>query len=105
MKIIENIKNVFQNWSKNGIPVPFAHNPVKDSPSVTLLFFYFGFILSFCIILVSSIMLIIKGDYLSATLMPTLLMFSGFIFYRLRRLDSIKIDLDDKSINMEGGSD
>ena len=84
---------------------PFVHDPVKKSPSVTLLFFYISFGLAALSVGSSSAMLILKGEYLSATFMPVLMMYSGFIFYRLRRLDSIKINLEEKSIDLEGNGE
>lgn len=105
MKIWENIKKTWHIWGTEGMKWPFAYDPVKQKPSVTLLFFYISFCLAASAVSVSSIMLVLKGDYLIATFMPMLMMYSGFIFYRLRRLDSVKINLAEKSIDLDGGSD
>jgi hypothetical protein len=79
-----------------------AHDSVTDKPSVTLLIFYTGLILS----TISIALLHQDPDkYLSATLVTLLFLSLGFVFYRLRNLDKVKLDLDDKSIELEGGRD
>lgn len=92
--------NAIQRWCKRGLYLPFAHDPQRGEPSVTLLFFYVTFVLAIIAVTTSSVMQILKGDYLSATIMPTMLLMMGFIFYRLRTLDQVKIDLDDKQIEL-----
>lgn len=96
MKVIDK----FRKWSREGMAWPFVHDPTTKQPSVTLMFFYISFVVAVSYIAVSSGMLIAKGDYLSATLMPTMLLLLGFVFYRLRQLDKVKIDLDDKEIEL-----
>lgn len=103
--MLNNLKIILSKWCTDGMKFPFLHDPVKNAPSVTLLFFYLSYLLAFCVVLASSTLSLINEDYLTATFMPILMMFSGFIFYRLRRLDSVKIDLDDKSIDLKGGSE
>lgn len=105
MAFLKKISDTWDKWGKDGMLWPFVHDPVKGKPSVTLLFFYISFCLAAGSVLVSSVMLLISQKYLAATMMPMLMMYSGFIFYRLRRLDSVKIDLDDKSVELDGGSD
>jgi len=101
----DKIKTTWSRWSTKGMSWPFVHDPVKSKPSVTLLFFYITFCITACTIIGSSTMLIIKGQYLQATIMPMLSWFSAFVFYRLRRLDSVKINLNEKSVELEGGKD
>ena len=105
MEFLKNLLMIWEKWGTEGMKWPFVHDPVRQQPSVTLLFFYISFFLASSAVFTSSIMLILKGDYLIATFMPMIMMYSGFIFYRLRRLDSVKIDLENKSINLEGKSD
>jgi len=95
----------WEKWCKKGMNWPFVHDPVRGKPSVTLMMFYIGFFTAFLTIMVSSVMMTIKGDYMTATIMPTMLMFSTFIFYRLRRLDGVKINLSEKSLDLSGSSD
>jgi hypothetical protein len=91
-----------EDSSKNGIYLPFVHDPVKEKPSVTLLFFYISFCLAAIFVSISSVMLIIDKSYVLAAAYPVVMMYSGFIFYRLRRLDSVKINLEEKSIDFDG---
>ncbi len=97
--------NAIARWNKRGIYLPFVHDPQRNEPSVTLMFFYLTFILSMIFVSASSIILLIKNEPINATLMPTLLMLLGFVFYRLRNLDKIKIDLDDKEIELSSTDD
>lgn len=101
--MLEKLVKVWEKWSKEGMQWPFVHDPVKNKPSVTLLFFYIAFCISTGTTIASSTLMLIKGEYFTATIMPMLTWFTAFVFYRLRRLDSVKIDLDDKSISLEGG--
>lgn len=105
MSTWDKIKATWSRWSTKGMEWPFVHDPVKGKPSVTLLFFYLTFCVTISAIATSSIMLIINGDYLQATIMPMLAWFSSFVFYRLRRLDSVKINLEEKSVELDGGDD
>lgn len=103
MSFWESIKSTWASWSHKGMAWPFVHDPVKNKPSVTLLFFYISFCVVTTTIIGSSTMLIIKGQYLQATFMPLLLWVLGFVFYRLRRLDSVKINLQEQSLELDGG--
>lgn len=102
---MDEIKQKLKEWSKRGMHWPFVHDPTSEQPSVTLMFFYISFVIAALIVGASSIASLIKGDYLTATFMPITMYVLGFVFYRLRRLDSFKIDLDDKSIELDGGED
>lgn len=84
---------------------PFVHDPVKDKPSITLLFFYVTFIIVSIITTLSSSMMLIKGQYLEATFMPLFLWILGFVFYRLRKLDNIKINLQERSLELDSGEE
>lgn len=100
--MLKRIKDLIIKSNRIGLPVPLAHDSVSDKPSVTLLIFYTGLILS----IISITLLHIEPDrYLSATLVTLLFLSMGFVFYRLRNLDKIKFDLDDKSIELEGRGD
>lgn len=78
-----------------------AHDSRSGKPSVTLLIFYSGLILSIISIVVLHMD---PSKYLSASLVTLLFLGMGFVFYRMRNLDKVKIDLDDKSIEL-GGED
>jgi hypothetical protein len=95
----------WEKWCKQGMHWPFVHDPVRKKPSVTLMFFYLGFFTAFGSVSVSSIILLISKEYMKATIMPMMLLYSCFIFYRLRRLDSVKINLEEKSLDLSGSSE
>lgn len=97
-KILAKIKE----WSETGMKWPFVHDPTSKSPSVTLMFFYISFFMAALFVGLSSGMQVAKGDYLMAIVGPIFMYVLGFVFYRLRKLDSFKIDLDDKSIELDG---
>lgn len=103
--MLKKLSNAWHKWSEEGMRWPFVHDPVKGKPSVTLLFFYLAFTIAILTVSSSSTMMIIKGQYLQATFMPLLMWFSAFVFYRLRRLDSVKINLQEQSVEIEGGED
>lgn len=93
--MLDNLKTAL----KEGFSVPLAKD--GDTPSATLTFAYVSFIVAIC----SEIYFIFKGDPLAAT--STAIIFWGLavVFYRLRKLDHVKFDLDDKEIELSGHDD
>jgi hypothetical protein len=100
-----NIKETLRRWCHEGMYLPFVHDPVNGTPSVTLMFFYASFVMAVTAVSVSSTMLLLKGEYLQATAMPTFLCAMGFVFYRLRQLDKVKIDFNDQEIELSSSSE
>lgn len=94
----------WEKWVKRGMYWPFVHDPVKGKPSVTLMFFYLGFFCAFTSVCASSILMMVGGDYIKSTIMPMIVLFSTFVFYRMRRLDSVKINLQEKSLNLSSSN-
>lgn len=74
---------------------PFATDKANNKPSVTLLFAYVSFILAVSIIIYLTVKDVIAGS--AGALM---LFFGCLLMYRLRRLDSFSVDIDDKSISV-----
>lgn len=97
-------KEFWTSLTVTGMYLPFAQDPVKQKPSVTLLFFYIGNATASLATIVSSTILIVKEQYLLATVSPMMLYVLGFVFYRLRNLDHVKIDLDDQSIELDASN-
>lgn len=88
-------------WKKlctEGIHLPFAFDPESNQPSVTLGFFWIVSALA----IISLILLHLKLVAITATLTTVLFVLIGFIMYRLRKLDKVKIDVDDQSIELDG---
>lgn len=96
--MLEKIKEIIKNASEVGIKLPFAHDPVQNKPSVTLMFVYLTFLMAS----VSTIALNFTESTLTAALVGICFWALAFIFYRLRRLDKVNIDLDNRSISLEG---
>lgn len=91
------VKELLKRWSESGIRLPFAYDPESDKPSVTLMFFWITSFLS----VVSLVLLHLKLIEYKATLMSLGFVLTAFIMYRLRKLDKVKIDLDNQSIELE----
>lgn len=80
--------------------LPAAYDKVQDGPSVTLLFSH----LSFCLTFTAIIFLLIK-DITIGTITAMIFWVIATVFYLIRRLKTFKADLDDRSIEFDGGED
>lgn len=102
MKVIEKIKDLFKYSSEKGMPLPLAYDASSDGPSITLLIFYIAMIMT-----VGSLTAFhfLPDKLLQPCLLTLLFLGLSFVFYRMRNLDKVKFDLDDKSIELEGGDD
>lgn len=78
----------------------FFIDPLTDKPSLTLTFLVVSFSIACLVNIASSVLLMIKGDYYTATVAPGLATLAGYVFYRLRQLDKIKIDFKGRSIEL-----
>lgn len=95
--MLDKIKKYANLANKHGLPLPMAHDSVTGLPSVTLLAFYLGILLS-----VGSLIAYHLNDALLGPVSMTLLFFGmTFVFYKMRGLDKFKVDLDDKSFELE----
>lgn len=103
--MVEIIKAVIRRWSSEGMRWPFLHDPEREKPSVTLMMFYLASVVALLAVAGSSYAMIKKGDLLSATAAPLLMWTMAYVFYRMRKLDKFKIDLDDKSIELDAEDD
>lgn len=101
----ESVRSAFSRWAKRGMHWPFVHDPVDKIPSPTLMFFYLTFMLAFVVTAVASGAMIVKGDYLLSTMPSMGLVLMGFVFYRLRKLDRVKLDLNDQEIELSSNDD
>ena len=98
MKIL---KKIFDKWFDEGVRLPYAHDTTTGKPSITLLFAYTTFILT----LVSAISLHKNTEHLEASIFSLVFWAISFVMYRMRRLDKFKIDIDDRSIELESEKD
>lgn len=95
-----NLKELYKELAENGIPVPFIRDTQINKPSMTLTFAYVSFIVAMTGIIFLTIKEIVLGT--TAAIMFWVLC---MVFYRIRKLDKFKIDLDDKSIELDGGDE
>lgn len=80
----------------SGLKLPHAYDPVSKKQSFRLLTAYCSFVLT----ILSLILLHIWPQLLVATAMTMLFSSINMIFYMLKKLESAKIDLDDKEISL-----
>lgn len=84
---------------KSGLYFPFVNDPTTGKPSITLLFpFMSGMMLT-----ASLIALHFDTKFLIGTLVSFLFWATSMIFYMIRQLNKAKINLEQKSIDLEGG--
>lgn len=98
--MFKKLAEIWKRWSTTGMHVPFVHDPETQKPSVTLMLFYIFSLIAACVAVGSTILMLGKGELLQSNIVPVLLCILGFIFYRLRKLDKVKIDLNDQEIEL-----
>lgn len=98
MKFIQAIKDLYNKSAEVGLKLPFVYDGATKQPSITLMFAYITFILA----LVSTILLHIFDNLLTATVTSICFWVIAYVLYRIRKLDKAKIDLDDRSIEFSG---
>lgn len=91
------LKEVYHGMSEKGIRFPYAYDPVTKLPSVTLLFAY----ITFVGMITSLVLLHLYKQVLEATVISIIVWVLAVVFYRLRQLDKVKIDIKDQSIDLE----
>lgn len=96
--MFESFKNYVKDGLNQGFKIPLAKEGVEGKPSATLWFAYISFFLA----LASEVYFIYKGDPLASTATAICFWVLAMVFYRLRKLDSVKIDLDNHSIELDG---
>lgn len=92
------LASILKTWSVRGMYLPLAYDKQSNGPSVTLFFVWLSGIIS-CI---ASISLMFTDKTLTAAFVSISFWALAVVFYRLRKLDSFKLDLDDKTIELNG---
>ncbi len=95
--MIQKLSDIWEKWSTIGIKVPFVSDPLRKEPSVTLLFSVVTFILT----IISLIALHIQLNLVIATLTTIMTWIIATVFYLIRDIQKAKVDLDDRSIELE----
>ena len=95
---MQKLKEIWTAWCTTGIHWPYLFDPTTNQPSITLGLLYITSLL----MIGSLIGLHIKDDLLTATLTSIMVWILAYVMYRLRKLDSFKINLEEKSIELDG---
>lgn len=98
--MLKRIKEILEFGSKVGFWLPAAHDPMSGKASSTLFFSHIAFYLSLVMIISLGIQDLDKGT-------TAAMIFSGMYitFYLLRNLQKVKLNLESKSIEVEGEDD
>lgn len=88
-------------WGEEGIYFPFAYDPEQKKASVTLLQVYISAFLTAA----SLIALHFKPTLWPATAGCMLWWALSFVFYRMRKLDKVKFNLEEKSLELDADTD
>lgn len=96
MSILQSIKQQFKEWNNPGISIPMG-NDGGDKPSVTLFFAY----VSFIAVMVSLVYLHFNPNNMTPTLISTMIWSIALLIYRLRKIDSLKFNLQEKSFEID----
>lgn len=95
--MLHNLSKIWTKWCREGVHLPYAYDAETNKPSITLMFFW---LVSF-ISIISLVALHFKKDLLTGTLTSALFLVVGFVMYRLRKLDKVKIDIKNQSVDLE----
>lgn len=89
--MLDNLKTAL----KEGFSVPLIKDEGK--PSATLTFAY----ASFLVAIAAEVYFILNGDHLASTATAIIFWALAVVFYRMRKIDKVKFDLDDKSLELD----
>lgn len=92
------ISEIWDRWSTVGMKFPYAYDQESKGPSETLLFFKATTTITIASLIALQFKAVTPGTVFT-TAGVTLL---AFVMYRLRKLDKVKIDVDDQSIELDG---
>lgn len=99
--MLDKLQNLWTTWCEKGVKLPYAYDPETDKPSITLMFYWITSFLS----IISLVLLHTKVIEYGATGMALGFVLMAFVMYRLRKLDKVKIDVDDQSIELENNGE
>lgn len=95
----ENIKLWFDENREYGLTLWYAYDPISQKPSVTLFMAYISFILA-CASLIALQFALVSVVATGMAFVFNVLM---VVFYLIRTLNKAKIDIENKSLELEGG--
>lgn len=98
----EKLLQLFKDWSESGIKLPiFLHDSKTGHSSITLTFPFVSFLA-----LLASLFVLHKSpslEMLGATSLTFFTWLVATVLYLMRRIQKFKFDLDDKSVELDGG--
>jgi len=95
---MESILAKLRAWADRGVSMPIIRDPVTDMPSITLTFPYIAFALA-----VHAVIQLLGVNTLYGTVAALLLWLMATILYLIRKLNKVKLDIDQQSLELEGG--
>lgn len=95
--MLSSLKALYNAMADTGIKFPFAYDALYKKPSVTLLFAY----VTFCLMVTSLIVLSLKLVTLESTITIIATWVLAVVFYRIRELDKVNVNLKTGSIGLE----
>jgi tellurite resistance protein TehA-like permease len=95
--MLNKLSYLWKRWCEKGIHLPYAYDPETKAPSITLIFYWISSALSLC----SLIAFQFQKVTLQATGMCLMFVVSAYVMYRLRKLDKVKIDVKNESVDLE----
>lgn len=96
--MIKSIKELLLYFSRTGAPTPTAYDADKKGPSTTLLFANSAHYLTLVVIAILAYKDINNGA-MAAIIYSVITM----VLYMMRRLSKVKVDADDRSIELDSG--
>lgn len=93
---MSSFKELIDKWSTVGIRFPFAFDNENQKGSATLLFYYIFSIFT----IVSLILLHFDMKFTVATTITVMVWLLSYICYRVRKVDKFKVDLENKSLEV-----
>lgn len=95
------IKSLWNDWCVKGVHWPFAHDPVTGKPSITLMYSYVTFMIACASIGAAHY----NVRYIPATIISIFFWVIAVVFYMIRKLNKAKIDLQNKSLELDNDDD
>jgi hypothetical protein len=93
--MLNKLKNVFKLAIESGLPLPHAYDPVPKEPSFRLLCAYISFVLATVSVVALHFVPVSIATWTAIGFYALCM-----IFYMLKKLSKAKVDLDDRSFEL-----
>jgi hypothetical protein len=98
--MLDKIKDIFKFSAKNGLWLPAAYDKRTDGPSVSLLFAHVANALA-----IGTIAVLAFNDLKTATYCAMTYSALMLVFYLMRSLGKVKVDVDDGEIELDSNEE